>query len=169
MFHAHNVLVPMDLTHLNRQALTAALRALPAQGGTLHLVHALRGLEPELKRRLVSAPDDTVVEDAISADEVALLDVVELAQAELIAAGEPRRYVDVVPHVVAGDLAAACLQLCDDPDTDVDLIVVGTHGRLGLSASWRPTVTERLVQDSPCSVVVVKPEGYPFLRDAAAA
>lgn len=172
MFHAHNVLVPMDLTHLNRQALTVALRALPADGsggGTLHLVHTLRGLEPALKRRIVSAPEDTVIEDSISSDEIALLEVVEQAQAELMALGEPRRYVDVVPHVVAADLATACLDLCDDPDTDIDLIVAGTHGRVGLSASWKPTVTERLVQDAPCSVVVVKPAGYPILRDAAAA
>ncbi len=170
MFHATNVLVPMDLTNLNREALAVALRALPADGrggATLHLVHCVRGLEPALKRRIVTAPDDTVIEDTITDDEIALLEVVEQAQARLVAAGEERRYVQVVPHVVAADLGQACLQLCDDPDTDVDLIVVGTHGRMGLSASWRPTVTERLVQDAPCSVVVVKPAGYPILRDVA--
>lgn len=164
MFHARTVLVPMDLTNLNRHALAVALRAVPPDGGgTLHLVHSLRSLEKILKKRIVTAPDDSVVEDAISADEIAMLEVVEQAQAELSEDGESRRYVDVVPHVVANDLASACLQLCDE--IDVDLVVAGTHGRLG--TGWKATVTERLVQHAPCSVVVVKPEGYPILRDCA--
>lgn len=163
MFPSHHILVPMDLTNLNRHALAVALRAIPADGeaATLHLVHSLRSLEPALKRRLVSAPDETVVEDAISADETAMLEVLAAAQAEVGAPARPN--VEVLTHVVAADLASACLALCDE--VEVDVIVTGTHGRVG--APWRATVTERLVQDAPCSVVVVKPEGYPILRDCA--
>ena len=163
MFQADRIVVPMDLTNLNRHALAVAIRALPSKGGTLHLVHSLRALEPALKRRIVTAPDETVVEDAIAADELALLEVFVRAQAELTAAGEPAKDARVETHVVAADLATACLELCDE--LDVGLVVSGTHGRLG--APWRPTVTERLVRDAPCSVVAVKPEGYPILRDCA--
>ena len=109
----------------------------------------------------MSAPDESFIEDAISADEAAMLDVLEAAQAEVDA--PPRANLEVIPHVVAADLASACLALCDE--VEVDVIVTGTHGRLGVP--WRATVTERLVQDAPCSVVVVKPEGYPILRDCA--
>ena len=164
MFQPHDILIPMDLSNLNRQALAVALRAVPAQGATLHLVHSVRGLGPALKRRIVSAPDETVIEDAIAADEAAMLAVLEDALTELAEEGvSPMGPVKVDPTVVSTSLADACLELCDE--IDVDLIVAGTHGRLG--AAWRPTVTERLVQDAPCSVVVVKPEGYPILRDCA--
>ncbi len=163
MFIAHHILVPMDLTNLNRHALTVALQAIPADGeaATIHLVHSLRALEPALKRRIVSAPDESFVEDAIRADEVAMLEVLAAAQAEVAAPARPN--LEVITHVVAVDLASACLALCDE--VEVDVIVTGTHGRLGVP--WRATVTERLVQDAPCSVVVVKPEGYPILRDCA--
>ena len=44
MLTAHHILVPMDLTNLNRHALAVALQSIPADGeaATLHLVHSLR-------------------------------------------------------------------------------------------------------------------------------
>ena len=118
MFIAHHILVPMDLTNLNRHALAVALQAIPADGeaATIHLVHSLRSLEPALKRRIVSAPNESFVEDAIRADEAAMLEVLDAAQAEVAEPARPN--LEVIAHVVAVDLASACLALCDEVEVD---------------------------------------------------
>ncbi|MBX3160419.1 MAG: universal stress protein [Deltaproteobacteria bacterium] len=48
-----------------------------------------------------------------------------------------------------------------DKDPAIDLIVVGTHGRTGLSRVLLGSVAEKVVRHAPCSVLVVRPEGEP--------
>jgi nucleotide-binding universal stress UspA family protein len=48
-------------------------------------------------------------------------------------------------------------------DEDVDLIVVGTHGRSGLSHVLLGSVAEKVVRKSPCPVLTVHPEGHQFV------
>ena len=43
---------------------------------------------------------------------------------------------------------------------DVDLIVMGTHGVMGIKGILVGSVTERVVRHSHCPVLCVKPEGY---------
>ena len=42
-------------------------------------------------------------------------------------------------------------------DRDADLLVIGTHGRAGLSYALLGSVAEDLLRDPPCDVLVVKP------------
>jgi nucleotide-binding universal stress UspA family protein len=47
-------------------------------------------------------------------------------------------------------------------DADMDLIVMGTHGRTGLERLLVGSVAERVMKDASCSVLVVKlPRGVP--------
>jgi universal stress protein A len=48
-------------------------------------------------------------------------------------------------------------------EMDIDLIVVGTHGRSGLSHVLLGSVAERVVRKSPCPVLTVHPEGHQFV------
>ena len=50
-------------------------------------------------------------------------------------------------------------------DEEIDLVVSGTHGGHGLKGWLLGSTTEQLVRKSSCSVFVVKPQGYPYLRD----
>ena len=45
------------------------------------------------------------------------------------------------------------------------MVVMGTHGRDKLSELFTGSTTEQIVAKSPASVLVLKPEGYPYLRD----
>ena len=42
-------------------------------------------------------------------------------------------------------------------DPAIDMIVMGTHGRSGISRALIGSVAERVVRHAPCSVLVVRP------------
>lgn len=46
-----------------------------------------------------------------------------------------------------------------------DLVIMGTHGRTGLREAFTGSTSEQIVAKIPTSVLVVKPEGFPYLRD----
>lgn len=48
-------------------------------------------------------------------------------------------------------------------EKNVDLIVVGTHGRGGLSHMFLGSVAEKVVRKSPCPVLTVRPGGHQFV------
>ena len=46
---------------------------------------------------------------------------------------------------------------------DIDLIVLSTHGRTGLSHVIMGSVAETVVRTAPCPVLTVRPEGHHFV------
>jgi len=80
----------------------------------------------------------------------------------------------VAAAVARGLTASAVLETGSAPETIVDtaiegradLIVIGTHGRTGLTRLVIGSVAERVVRIAPCPVLVVKPLE---LREAARA
>jgi len=73
------------------------------------------------------------------------------------------RDVPITVQISGGDLLDVVLQMVEDDR--IDLIVAGTHGPKGLKGIFSTTRTEKLVHKASCSVFVVKPAGYPYLRD----
>lgn len=47
-------------------------------------------------------------------------------------------------------------------DSDIDLIVLSTHGRTGIPHMMMGSVAERVVRSAPCPVLTVRPEGHTF-------
>jgi len=63
-----------------------------------------------------------------------------------------------VRHVfLEGDAAAEIVRFADEQA--VDVIVLGTHGRTGVDRLVMGSVAERVMRESPCSVLVVKLAG----------
>jgi nucleotide-binding universal stress UspA family protein len=48
-------------------------------------------------------------------------------------------------------------------EQDIDLIVVGTHGRGGLAHMLLGSVAEKVVRKAPCPVLTVRPAGHQFV------
>lgn len=48
-------------------------------------------------------------------------------------------------------------------EAHIDLIVLGTHGRSGLSHVLLGSVAEKVVRKAPCPVLTVRPEGHQFV------
>jgi nucleotide-binding universal stress UspA family protein len=54
-------------------------------------------------------------------------------------------------------------------DEPCDLIVIGTHGRGGLSRFFLGSVADRIVRLAPCPVMTVRGDGGPSARPGASA
>lgn len=52
----------------------------------------------------------------------------------------------------------------DAREHDIDLIVVGTHGRSVITQVLLGSVAEKVVRKAPCAVLTVRPEGHQFIH-----
>ena len=69
------------------------------------------------------------------------------------------RFSRVIPHLRLEAPAHEIAQLA--ADLEADLVVVGTHGRRGLSRILLGSVAEAVVRLAPCPVFVVRPKAVP--------
>jgi nucleotide-binding universal stress UspA family protein len=141
------LLVPHDFSPSADRALRVAADLAKLHGGSIALLHV-----SELPENVAS---DAVVEPAgvpVRVDEYAKRG--GLRQLEVLAA--PIRAEGVAVRVVAmtGDVFKAILEATDQVRADV--IVLGTHGRTGLSHLLLGSVAETVVRHSIVPVVTVR-------------
>ena len=48
-------------------------------------------------------------------------------------------------------------------EAEIDLIVIGTHGRTGLTHMLMGSVAEKVVRKSPCPVLTIRPDNVDFV------
>ena len=157
------ILVPLDFSDVSRAALSIGLQLAHANDGKLYVLHIIKELDRELKRRLVSAPNDSVIENGIQDSERDILEAVDLEYKRARQAGHKLKSVPMNMVVSGGDWLEVALSLIQDAELDV--VVTGTHGGKGLKGFLLGSMSEQLVKKASCSVFVVKPQGFPYLRD----
>ena len=139
-----NILVPTDLSEGAEQALDYACELARTLGAKIHLLNVI-GIPvlgvPELGVALTSTMIDSMIADNKAAlDQVAShrCGSTDLGQV-LLRTGDAR---DVI-NQTAKELGA-------------DLIVMGTHGRRGVSRALLGSVAETVVRSAPCPVLTVR-------------
>lgn len=157
------ILVPLDFSEVSRAALSIGLQLADSNEATLYILHVIKDMDRELKKRLVSAPNDSFIEDGIKETEHNIYEAVELEYSRARKAGKKLHTCPMKIIVSGGDWLEVCLQHVDDDE--VDLVVSGTHGGKGIKGFILGSTTEQLVRRATCSVYVVKPQGFPYLRD----
>ena len=157
------ILVPTDFSEVSHAALSMALQLASDYDAQLFVLHVVKDMDRELKKRLVSAPNDEFIETAIRNGEKAILDAVELERNRAREAGKQLKNSPLKMIVTGGDWLEVSLNMIDEHD--LDLIVTGTHGGSGIKSFLLGSMSEQLVRRAACSVFVVKPQGYPYLRD----
>lgn len=137
------ILLATDFSSPSREAFVAAVGRACEDGATLLLAHVV---EPQAAGVTDLSTDDHLVERIT--DESRELLATWMSDARACGVREVR-----------------CLQLCGTPwrelvtaanEEQVDLIVVGTHGRSGLHHLLLGSVAERVVQHAACSVLVAR-------------
>jgi nucleotide-binding universal stress UspA family protein len=137
-----NVLYATDFNVPSKVALPYALSVARRHGSKVYVVHVIN-LSP------FSSPGPTVALRAIEAQAIreAKLDVMELSPA-----------LGQLPNEVLirkGDVWKEISSIVDEKR--IDLIVVGTHGREGLSKAIVGSVAEKIFREAPCPVLTVGP------------
>jgi universal stress protein A len=151
-----SILVPTDLSDGAEEALDYACELASQFGATVHLLNVI-GIPtlgvPELGVALTGSMIDSMVRD----NQVALEEVADRKRNQatigqvLLRTGDAR---DVI-NQTAKEIGA-------------DLIVMGTHGRRGVSRALLGSVTETVVRTAPCPVLTVRPHTTQGHDEAAA-
>jgi nucleotide-binding universal stress UspA family protein len=140
-----NVLVPTDLSEGAEEALDFACELARQFGAKVHLLHVI-GIPalgvPELGLALTSTVIDTLIQDNQEA-----LDKLVARKKGLADFGEVM--------LRTGDARDLINQTAKE--INADLIVMGTHGRRGVTRALLGSVTETVVRTAPCPVLTVRP------------
>ncbi|ARS89464.1 universal stress protein [Natrarchaeobaculum aegyptiacum] len=137
-----HVLVAMDDSDPARAALRHACEHYPH--ADLTVVHVSDPVDASLFTRV---PDRSSSEERRDSSQSAAV----FEEARAIAAGYDR---ELSTELFAGDPARAIVECA--AETDVDHVVIGNHGRTGVSRVLLGSVAESVVRRSPVSVTVVR-------------
>ena len=143
------LLVPHDFSPCAARALRTAAELAKVHGAQLELVH--------VAALPASLPPETMISPTAGARPLRVSEYATrgaLQQLEFIA--EPLRHQGLIVHTFAttGDVAAQVLQHAQA--VRADALVVGTHGRKGLSHFFLGSVAEKLVRRATVPVVCVR-------------
>ena len=165
MFAAKTILVPVDFSNTSQAAVSVALQMADRSGATVIFLH----VDPSLKRgtdgTMASSGATGDMAEIIAQREAGIRGEVEQELERAQARGVTLRLTPHVLRVTAGDWVDVAMRIISDEE--VDLVVAATHGgdRGGLLGLLQGSATEKLVHRAPCSVFVVKAEGFPYLTD----
>jgi nucleotide-binding universal stress UspA family protein len=151
-----SILVPTDLSDGAEEALDYALELANKFGATVHLLNVI-GIPalgvPELGVALTSSVIDSMIRDN---------------QVALEALADRKRGIAPIGQILlrTGDARDSIVQTAKD--VHADLVVMGTHGRRGVSRALLGSVTESVIRKSPCPVLTIRPHTTGSHDEAAA-
>ncbi len=152
MIRLKRILVPTDFSDNAKLSLNYGCAFAEMFGAELHLLHVLQDLvaivpEPGLA---FLPPGDFTRELQQSAEKA----LAELPDAEW------SRGKQIVRATRQGPPFLEIVRYAKE--NEIDMIVLGTHGRGGLAHMLMGSVAEKVVRKAPCPVLTVRPEGHQF-------
>ena len=137
---AKTVLFPTDLSDTSNLALQYAVDFAQASGGRLLIVHVQEPIHPLVGGELAYMPTLETDPEQLAAT----LQKIVPADPQLVYAHQ----------LVQGDPATEIIKLAKAEHAD--LIVLGTHGRTGISRLLMGSTAEEVMRRAPCPVLAVK-------------
>lgn len=159
MIALKNILVATDFGDCSITALAYG-RALARQfGARLHVLHVIEPFSMDsVAFGTFAAPVGAVEAQLEAAARKTLNDIVT---------DDDRRDLNAVVSLRAVDTPAHAI-VEYSRDEAIDLIVVGTHGRKGVSHALMGSVAEKVARLAPCAVLTVRHPQHEFLQPDAA-
>lgn len=151
MIELGQILIPTDFSDSSRQAAEYGCELAKRFGAQIHLLHVIEPLVAAMPSAGAPLPE-SLLTDAERTAEKQLQEwhATEFEQASQVtrAAIRGTPFVEIVRY---------------SKDHEIDLIVIGTHGRSGLMHALIGSVAERVVRKAPCPVLSVRPQGHQFV------
>jgi nucleotide-binding universal stress UspA family protein len=146
MKHFRRILAPTDLSGMSLSAVRYAVHLAKAQNAPLVILH------------VPAVPAVLYPEALVPVDLSAIVREAEEAAKKKLKhwAG---RFDDVAIKVLVRS-GSAHETICKvAKEVDASLIVMATHGRTGIGHALLGSITERVLREAPCPVLVVRPTG----------
>jgi nucleotide-binding universal stress UspA family protein len=154
MIDLHRILLPTDFSKFSNHALTYAAAFAEKFGAEIHLLHVFQNIALMIPDSVnVMPPVGPSLDQLIAAVREALDRAVKDA---------PLKDLKVTTAVREGTPFYEIIQYAKE--TDIDLIVMGTHGHSGLVHVLLGSVTERVVRKAPCPVLTVRHPEHEFVH-----
>jgi nucleotide-binding universal stress UspA family protein len=155
MITLKNILVATDFSEPSDAALMYGRELASRFGATLHVLHAVQNIYIGMlgaENYAAIAPD---LQQQIEDDARRRVD-------ELVVASDKSRPETVKAIVTSSSPALSIIDYAKDHD--IDVIVMGTHGRGALAHLVMGSVAERVVRMAPCPVLTVRHKEREFVR-----
>src|SRR5215471_19050836 len=158
MFALKNVLVATDFGEAAETALAYGRDFALAFGATLHVITVVDNLAAR------AAVASTYIGDIDAAQQQMEGDAERQLRA-LITDDDRARFTVKLSRIT--DLSPSAAITAFAREHQIDLILMGTHGRRGVAHMFLGSVAERVVREAPCPVLVVRHPEHEFVHPDA--
>ncbi len=140
-----NILVPIDFSEASLVLIPYAKYLIDKLGAKVHLLYVARSLS-YMAGFYVPHP-------SIKRFEEEMLEGVKKSMEKFL--DEHFQGIPVETHILTGDAASEIIKFSQE--NDIDLILMGTHGRKGLDKTIFGSVAECVVRGASCPVLTINP------------
>jgi nucleotide-binding universal stress UspA family protein len=154
MVNLKRILLPTDFSQPAAEAAAYACAFAEQFGSELHLLHVIRYLPAELPDfamgfSFAGLPSiEELEEAAISELAKVLKPEWQKGRAAVLATKQGPPFVEIIRYAQSHQ---------------IDMIVMGTHGRSALPHALLGSVAEKVVRKAPCPVLTVRPKSHKFV------
>jgi len=150
MISLKKILCPIDHSDCSKEALKYAVSFAMKDEAKLFLLHVIdiRSFNEGLETISMQIPDEKTLEQL----KTKLLDCIP---------EEIRNDMSVEAIVVQGIPFAEIISTAREKE--IDMIVIGSHGRTGISHMMLGSVSEKVVRKAPCPVLTVRQPDHEFI------
>ncbi|TWT57668.1 hypothetical protein KOR42_10310 [Thalassoglobus neptunius] len=153
MINLKKILIPTDFSEFSQHAIRYGCEFARKFEAKVHLINVVEDLYP-----IVPEPG---MATALSPPYFQELAESSRRAIESLPASEMAKGVDIERVVVTGTPFLEIIRYAKEQD--IDMIVIGTHGRSGLVQALMGSVAEKVVRKATCPVLTVRPEGHDFV------
>ena len=149
MINIKNILCPVDHSDCSKEALKYAVSFAIKDNSKLYLLHVIdiRTFDESINAMTPQIPDD----ETLAQLKTKLLDCIP---------EEMRDDMNVEALVVQGIPFVEIISTAKK--NDIDMIVLGSHGRTGITHMMMGSVSEKVVRKAPCPILIVRKSNQKF-------
>jgi len=150
MFTIKKILCPTDFSDASKNAIRYANEFARSMQASVIFLHAIEPRPIATDMSVAYVPIETDLE------KIAEEDLASLMEEEKI------KGISATKEVIVGHAADVIIEQAEEQD--VDLIILGSHGRTGITRLLMGSVAEAVLRKAPCPVLIVKAEEKEFIQ-----